>query len=398
MLQALGNVLVELAPWLLLGMTVAGLLHGLLPENFVSRQLRGSVGVLKAVLLGVPLPLCSCGVIPTGLGLKRDGASDGASLAFLISTPQTGVDSILVSSSFLGWPFAIFKVASASIMGLAGGWVVEGVEASEAPQRAEATQASETSRENRQSLGAMVGHALDLLRSIWRWLVVGVVVSAAIEAFVPPGTFAGLSTLGPIGAGLAVLVISLPLYICATASVPIAAALVAGGMPTGAALVFLMAGPATNVATIGAILHGFGARTTAIYLATIIIGSVGLGALFDVGVKNGLVADAMPHHGASWWAIAASILLVALIARFAFLDLRRWVQLHWPRDEATLLEIPVSGLRCGNCVDKLEGVLRTVDGVDWVRVTRSPDKAVLRGSPERDAIEQAIREAGFQIG
>ena len=118
MLDAIWEVVVSLAPPLVLGAIIAGAIHVLLPPDFVGRQLRGRVGVLKSVLLGVPLPLCSCGVLPTALGLKRDGASDGASVGFLISTPQTGVDSILVSGSFLGWPFALFKVLSAAVTGV----------------------------------------------------------------------------------------------------------------------------------------------------------------------------------------------------------------------------------------------------------------------------------------
>ena len=106
MIDSLFETLLELSPWFLLGMAVAGVLHIVLPRNFIKTQLRGRWGVVKAVALGVPLPLCSCGVIPTGLGLRRDGASNGASLGFLISTPQTGVDSILVSASFLGWPYS----------------------------------------------------------------------------------------------------------------------------------------------------------------------------------------------------------------------------------------------------------------------------------------------------
>ena len=115
-------ILLELAPWLLLGAVIAGALHVLLPRDFLNRQLRGTAGLVKAVVLGVPLPLCSCAVIPVGLSLKQNGASNGATVAFLVSTPQTGVDSILVSASFLGWPFALFKVVSAAVTGLVGGW------------------------------------------------------------------------------------------------------------------------------------------------------------------------------------------------------------------------------------------------------------------------------------
>ena len=117
------QIVLELAPWLLLGLLLAGILHVLLPVGFVKRHLGspGFASVLKAVAVGVPLPLCSCGVIPAALGLKKEGASNGAAVGFLISTPQTGVDSILVSATFLGWPFAIFKVISALLSGLMGG-------------------------------------------------------------------------------------------------------------------------------------------------------------------------------------------------------------------------------------------------------------------------------------
>ena len=108
-------VMVDLAPWLLLGAAMSGLLHIALPAGFVKRQLSGPSGVLKAVALGIPMPLCSCGVIPTGIGLQRDGASNGAAIGFITATPQTGVDSILVSASFLGWPFALSKVFAALI-------------------------------------------------------------------------------------------------------------------------------------------------------------------------------------------------------------------------------------------------------------------------------------------
>ena len=114
-LQATWSVLAELAPWLLFGALLAALLHVLLPRNLIRRQLSGYGGAVKAVVLGVPLPLCSCGVIPAGIGLKRTGASNGSAMGFLISTPQTGVDSILVSATFLGWPFALFKVAAAAV-------------------------------------------------------------------------------------------------------------------------------------------------------------------------------------------------------------------------------------------------------------------------------------------
>jgi uncharacterized membrane protein YraQ (UPF0718 family)/copper chaperone CopZ len=389
MLVALINTLLELSPWLLLGMAIAGLLHGLLPKNFIRSQLRGRLGVIKAVALGVPLPLCSCGVIPAGLGLKKDGASDGASLGFLISTPQTGVDSILVSASFLGWPFALFKVLSATITGLVGGLLVDSLPQSNVVE-AEPAGDAESEADSARSWLDMIRHSHELLESIWRWLVIGIVVSVLIETYLPKGAMSGLADMGPIAAGLAVLALSLPMYICATASVPIAAALVSNGMPVGAALVFLMAGPATNVATIGAIYRGFGARILAVYLGVIILGSIGFGAAFDLGIDAGLMSHLSPGHAhKAWWAVASALFLSLLILRLAIMDLMRWLAARANDDAAIQLEVDVLGMTCGTCVSKVEGALLGVDGVVSAVVTRNPDRAIIRGTVDRDRIDRA---------
>jgi uncharacterized membrane protein YraQ (UPF0718 family) len=218
-LDAMWNVWLQLSPWLLLGAAAAGLLHVFLPRDFAHKQFRGIPGVAKAVALGVPLPLCSCGVIPAGLGLKKDGASDGAAVGFLISTPQTGVDSLLVSASFLGWPFTIFKCMSALVMGLVGGVATEALE-TDSQGGTELREATAP-----QSTVGFFEHMVDVIRPIWRWIVFGVAASAAITVWIPPDAMAGWSDVNPALTGLAALLIAVPLYVCATASVPIAAAL-----------------------------------------------------------------------------------------------------------------------------------------------------------------------------
>ena len=398
MLHAMWDVLLGLAPWLLLGMVIAGVLHVALPANFVRRHLRGRTGVLRAVALGVPLPLCSCGVIPAGLGLKKDGASDGAAVGFLISTPQTGVDSILVSSSFLGWPFALFKVISATVTGLLGGWITdkvsngvedadEDVDAPDAPQSGSA----------RRGMKNAVEHSVDILRTIWRWVVFGIVVSAAIEVFVPQGFLTGLADYGRVVPILAALVISLPLYVCATASVPIAAALVAGGMPAGAALVFLMAGPATNIATMGAIHRGLGLRPLVVYLSTIILGSAGAGLAFDFVLEANAISAPMHHDHSTWWAVSGAVALLALIAWFAVDDLRHWIgRLLGGRGQASI-EIGVDGMKCGSCASKLERALAAVDGITSAVVSLDPGKVVVHGAVEESRIRSVVEHAGFEV-
>lgn len=395
MLVATWNILLELAPWLLLGTVVASLLHVFMPAGWLERQLSGYRGVARAVALGVPLPLCSCGVIPAGLGLKKDGASDGSAVGFLISTPQTGVDSVLVAASFLGWPFALFKVGAAALTGLIGGFLVEAT--GEAPTGGAApAPVHATARTWRDG----VDHGVELLQVIWRWLVFGVLVSAALTVYIPAGGLADtvLGT-GPV-AVLAVLALSVPLYVCATASVPIAASLVAAGLPTGAALVFLMAGPATNVATIGAVHRGFGRRVTAIYLTTVVVGSVTLGLAFDA-LWGATATAAVAHHHHAWWAQVSAVALVGLIAWFAALDLRSWARNTLSRGGAMSdreVTLEVQGMSCGGCSSKLDGFLWKVEGVTGVQVSHDDNRATVRGSASVEAITAAVKEAGFTPG
>jgi len=393
MLNATWSVMLELSPWMLFGMLFAGLLHGFMPAGFVHRQLRGASGVVKAVLLGVPLPLCSCGVIPAGLGLKKDGASDGASVGFVISTPQTGVDSILVSASFLGWPFALFKMAAAAVTGVLGGLLVEATDSGSDRQSAATEEGGTTDR----SWRGMVDHALDVLESIWLWIVFGVLVAAAIEVYIPESFFTSVAEVGAGVAMLVMLVISLPMYVCATASVPIAASLVVNGFPPGAALVFLMAGPATNVATIGAIYRALGRRPMAIYLLVIITGSVAFGLMFESLISAGVVGEHVHGTHGSWWETIGAVVLTALLARFAGRDLMRWWAMRGAGEQpANALEVSVYGMTCNGCVGRLERTLAEADGVDTVFVSLQPGRAVVTGSIDEASLRALVVDAGFE--
>jgi len=382
-LAAAWHVTLELAPWLLLGAVVAGLLHAVLPRGFVRRHLTGRGAVFKAVALGVPLPLCSCGVIPAGLGLQKDGASKGASLGFLIATPQTGVDSLFVSGSMLGWPFAVFKLASAVALGWIGGAVTDRVVESDG----EVTPPTETGRPG---LRAGASHAVMIVESIWRWLVFGIVVSALVTVLVPADAFEGFGAYGGALAMLAMLAVAVPLYVCATASVPIAASLVAAGFPPGAALVFLMAGPATNLATIGAVRKAFGGKALAVYLTTVVAGSVLLGWAFE------FVLPAAGHvhaheHGQSWWAVASAVVFLAALGFFAVSDARRMLR----RAPTETVEIGVEGMTCNGCVRKLERALAAEPGVTKVHVSREPGLAEVAGSVSLERVAAIVREVGY---
>lgn len=419
-------LLCELSPWLLLGMFLSGLLHVVLPTAFVRQKLQGFGGVLKSVAIGVPLPLCSCGVIPTGIGLKKDGASRGASIGFLISTPQTGVDSMLVSASFFGWPFAVFKLASAAIMGVVGGvWVDAGKDADEGVAnplvaQSDAGCAGHHHRGSQsRSWTQLVPHAIDMLRSIWVWLLVGVLVSAVINLFDIQPLTAGINRWGLLPAMLLVLLFSIPLYVCATASVPIAAALVGAGLPPAVALVFLMAGPATNVATMGAIRSNLGTRSLLIYLVTIVVGSMVAAVLFDglVLVPAVVGGGAHVHDVNAWWAQVSAVVIVGLMGWFAVEKInRRWRRSPVAQSSAedgsivpdTQVEpmdrvpadgivetISIQGMSCGNCVRKLEALIENQPGVRSVSVSLADGCAIVAGNFDLDSVKEKIADSGF---
>jgi len=219
----------EMAPYLLLGFMIAGILYGFFPKNKVQKYLgkNNLRSVINASLLGIPLPLCSCGVIPTGVSFHQNGASKGAAVSFLISTPQTGVDSIMVTYSLLGLPFAVLRPIIAFFTGIFGGWYTNRLVKKNPHEEGSIHQIEEHRNYNSlyQRVYSMMKYAfVDFLQDIMRWLVIGLIIAAAISIALPDDfftTYIGNNYLSI----LLVLAASVPLYVCATGSVPIAAVL-----------------------------------------------------------------------------------------------------------------------------------------------------------------------------
>ena len=279
-------VTARMSAFLLLGFLVAGLLSVFISPAWLHRHLgsRGGQSVFKASLFGVPLPLCSCGVIPVSASLRRHGASKAATTSFLLSTPQTGVDSIMVTWTLLGPLFAVFRPLIALATGFVGGWLVQvfdrtdGRRGSPAPPAAGEVPLPA-------SLFGKVKQALDyglitLPGDIGRALLVGVAIAGLLGALVPADYLAGYLGAGPWSIAL-LMIAGIPLYVCATASVPLAAGFIFLGATPGAALAFLIAGPATNAATVTTVLRVLGRRTALIYLLTIALSAFGSGLLLD---------------------------------------------------------------------------------------------------------------------
>ncbi len=316
-------VTAQMAPYLLFGFLMAGLLSVWVTPRFVEEHMgkRGIRQVCKAAILGVPLPLCSCAVIPVAASLRRHGASRGATLSFVASTPQTGLDSIMVTHSLLGPAFVVVRVVTAFVSGLLGGMVSEMVVRGQDDGEAIGV-------ENGCGCHHCTPHAgihwlaralrygfVDLARDIGRAVVVGILISGILATVVPDDYFAG--RLGPgLSSMLVMLVIGIPIYTCSSGSVPIALALIRMGLSPGAALVFLVTGPATNMATLTTMWGILGRRATGVYLLSIALCALTAGLALNALVLGGtgVGLHAVHHGGLAWWHHAAGVLLAAVLA------------------------------------------------------------------------------------
>ena len=325
------STVAEMSPYLLFGFFVAGLLSVLVSQRLVERHLggRGLWPLLKASVLGVPLPLCSCGVIPVSMSLHKHGASKGSTIAFLLSTPQTGVDSIFVTLSLLGPVFAIFRPVAALITGLVGGTLVDifgqGKKSQDhAPEKC--TDACCGDQKTSKMIKGLKYGFITLPRDIGKAMLVGLVVAAFISALVPDGYFAE-----KLGKGIfplvAMMFLGIPVYVCATASVPVAAALIMKGLTPGAALVFLMTGPATNAASFATIWKVLGKTTAILYLATVAGCALMCGVLLDYAAA-GVDFEVAARPGWMLPNVVKSGSAIVLFAVLGFALLRKTKKTH----------------------------------------------------------------------
>lgn len=315
------SVFTEMSPYLLFGFFVAGLLSMLVSRKMVERHLGGG-GVLplfKAAIFGIPLPLCSCGVIPVSMSLHKQGAGKGATVSFLLSTPQTGVDSILVTYSLLGPVFAVFRPLVALVTGVLGGLLVNLFGQKPADPAAVAAQAGDCPTIptwRKRFLEGMDYAFVTLPRDIGKPLLLGLVVAALISALTPDDFFADRLGRG-LPAMLVMMAVGIPIYVCASASVPVAAALILKGLSPGAALVFLMTGPATNAAGLATIWKTLGRRTALLYLLTVAVCALGAGLLLDALVYNTEI-KVITHAHQMIPPLAQTLAAFALLALLAY--------------------------------------------------------------------------------
>lgn len=446
----------EMSPFLLLGFLLAGVMHAFIPVSLYGRYFAapGMRSVAWAALFGIPLPLCSCGVLPAAMSLRREGAGRGATVSFLIATPQTGIDSIVATYSMMGLPFAIVRPLAALVTALFGGCLTDAFESKRSVAATDRSydkkplgaagggkmeggdkrgdKRGETHENNHDGcrrnrfdrffvklMEALRYAYVDMMESVGKWLVVGLVVAGVLTVAVPDSCFELFSD-NSLMSMLLVLCLSVPMYLCATGSIPIAVALMMKGLPPGAALVMLMAGPACSVASVLLVGKILGRRTLAVYLFSIVLGAMTFGLAVDhLMPRSWFVSDLTSpdlccHEGVSVFGIMSALLLALLLVnalvwrRFAG-RLRRGM-VYSSTSPALVDGNPeragagsdvqgqtfvVGGMSCSHCCRSVVGVVRTVEGVTAVSVDLDGGELKVVGDFSALAVCQAVEEIGF---
>lgn len=454
----------EMAPFLLLGFLLAGILHVWVPNHLYVPKISkpNFKSVLWSALFGIPLPICSCGVIPTSIALRKEGASKGASVSFLISTPATGVDSILATYSLLGGPFAILRPVAAFVTAMLGGLFTNVVTKNE-PETGVAVvgETHEPHHEHehcdcdgdhcscgqdhdeehsKKSFAQKIKETLEygfvnMIGDVSKWLIIGLLLGALIAAFVPDDFFLFLHEY-PLLCMVVVLVLAMPMYTCATGSIPLALALVEKGITPGAALVLLMAGPATSIASMLVVGKAFGKRTLAAYLTSIALGALFFGFVIDTFFMDTFLASMLPHasaechgHGALGvldYICAGLFALLIVYAKFAHKgcgcghcgcgdhdcccecgDDHDHCECeghgeHHEHEEPVVETYSVLGMNCSHCKACVEKAAMRLDGVLSAEADVADKELRVQWHGDDDvdetALKNAVEEAGFEFG
>lgn len=402
----------SMSPYILLGFLLAGLLHEFVSADFFIRHLSGKNfrSVLLSALFGIPLPLCSCGVIPTAMGLRREGISKGATVSFLIATPQTGVDSIIATYSLMGLPFALLRPIIALSTALFGGSLINWFDSESETQSGNKPHKQEM--ESKGSFGKRMAAALrygmvDMIADIGKWLIIGLITAGIITTLVPAEWFSVFQNNSLLSM-LAILMLSIPMYLCATGSIPIAVALMLKGLSPGCALVLLLAGPASNMASILVIKNVLGKRTLFIYLMSIVIGAIVFGLGIDYLLprewftENLVSLDECCHAHSQWFPTICTLILALLLFHALFinkLNKKCQCQDHSccnSSGQKCVRRLSVRGMHCNHCAANVQKALSSVNGITHADVSLELSHAEVSGedyNPEE--VIQAVKSLGF---
>ena len=421
-ISALISLGISMGFYMMIGLLMVGLMNIFLKKEFIANHLgKNNIwSIIKASLLGVPLPLCSCGVVPTGLYLKDKGASDSTAVSFLISTPQTGVDSIIATYGLMGLTFAWYRPLAAFISGIAGGVFVKlfGKKKSESTEvKAEHNQetCSGTSDDivedvhakpfpMKERIKKSTSYAFGtFLSDISIHFIVGLLIAALISVLIPDTLLVELGINSGIWAMLVMIVIGLPMYICSTSSIPIALSLMAKGVSPGAAFVFLFMGPFTNVASLAVISKKMGKRTTALYVLGAIITALAFGFLLDVlaPVLSFPAYSDIQHHGITGAWDIFEVVIAGLFFLLVFYNIFQKIKAKIISGKKTSdsagrqYTFKVNGMHCDGCASGVRDKLIAVKGIKSADVIFDTSLAIVTADISPEDIMELIEKAGY---
>ena len=406
-LREMWGLCLEMAPYLLLGMLVSGLISIFIDSSFIFKHIgqKNAGSVLKSTLFGIPLPLCSCGVIPVAATLRESGASKGATVSFLVSTPQTGVDSIFLTYGMLGPMFALFRPLAALASGFFSGIVINNFDHDMHHHLSESDNDPKTkdSLHKRIISGVKYGF-LTLPADIVIPLTQGLVVAAAIAILIPPQFIAEHFSSSNLIQYTMMLAVSLPIYVCATASIPIAVVLMAKGITPGAAFIFLMAGPATNASSIAVIKNILGKRTLYHYLVLIAFTAISFGYILDNFLTITLpdMSSHTHHHVMDdYGSIILSVIFLVILVNAYFYKSKsestdsKDIENNIENDQEKIA-ITVDGMTCSHCKESVESAIYSFSGVASASVDLLTGNVIVVGSGlDETALKEKITAKGF---
>jgi uncharacterized membrane protein YraQ (UPF0718 family)/copper chaperone CopZ len=420
-----------MAPYMMLGLIFVGLLNLFFNKDLIIKHIgkNNFMSVFKAALFGIPLPLCSCGVVPSAVYMSKNGASKGSVVSFLIATPQTGIDSIIATYGMLGWIFAIFRPFAALIMGIVGGTVVRFLKLEKSNSKYVGDASNLNDKINSSNAFALAKNDecndncstiiktksskskqffqysfVEFLDDISFQFIIGLFISGLIAFMIPDNFFQESAINNGIAGMLLMILVGVPMYVCATASIPIAVTLMMKGFSPGVAFVFLAVGPATNAASFTIIMNTLGKKIAIVYVLMISITAILFGLLLDLIINtfniniHTMMSHSHNHEGMipielQW--LTSVIFFILLLASLY----RKFIKSKIIKKEETVdsKTIKIEGMTCNHCVMNVKKAISSVEGVSDVEVNLSQGEAYVKGDFDLSKVNTAITDVGYKV-
>jgi len=390
------NFFIELAPYFILGLFVVGILKNFIKQEFIKKHLANNdlKTIVKSSIIGVPLPLCSCSVLPTAKYFKNNGASNSAVTSFLISTPTTGIDSILLSYGMMGPLFGIYRPIASFVSGLFGGYAIKLLGEDKKVEREYIKEKKEKLKPSILIKNTLYYGFVEFVDELSINLIIGVLIASLISTFFPKELFESFLFTNLFISYIVMIILGLPMYVCATTSIPIALAFITKGVSPGAAFVFLTAGPISNIAAWLIVKEIIGKKNFIIYIVYVFISSILSGYILDLlfNVLNyPLPIQNNIDHEHNAFKFSAFVLLFLLLASIYRLKIKP----IFNNEYKNLSKIKVKGMSCSRCENSIIEQAKT-EGID-IKASAIKGYVYFDAKDNLNIIKDSILKAGYKI-